>query len=222
MRQLMFLGPGRVEWQETAEPAVGGPLEAIVAPVAVATCDLDVAILRGTFRAFPGKFPLGHEGVARVTEVGEGVTSVSPGDLVVVPFQISCGTCPACRADRTGNCASVPLGSMYGYEPFGGPWGGFLADRVRVPYADAMLVRLKPPADPAAVASLSDNVCAGGPLPRPGPGVRRAGRRARRPGQRGPDPARGRLVPGHRGRHIGMMCLILTKSGVGRTVRPTA
>ena len=159
MRQLMFLGPGRVEWQETAEPAVGGPLEAIVAPVAVATCDLDVAILRGTFRAFPGKFPLGHEGVARVTEVGEGVTSVSPGDLVVVPFQISCGTCPACRADRTGNCASVPLGSMYGYEPFGGPWGGFLADRVRVPYADAMLVPLEPPVDPAAVASLSDNVC---------------------------------------------------------------
>jgi len=62
MRQLMFLGPGRVEWQETAEPAAGGPLEAIVAPVAVATCDLDVAILRGTFRAFPGQFPLGHEG----------------------------------------------------------------------------------------------------------------------------------------------------------------
>ena len=65
MRQLVFLGPGRVEWQEAPEPAVGGALEAIVAPAAVATCDLDVAILRGTFRAFPGPFPLGHEGVAR-------------------------------------------------------------------------------------------------------------------------------------------------------------
>ncbi len=158
MRQLMFLGPGRAEWQEAREPAVGGPLEAIVAPVAVATCDLDVAILRGTFKAFPGSFPLGHEGVARVTDVGEAVTSVSPGDLVVVPFQISCGTCPACRAGRTGNCNSVALGSMYGYEPFGGPWGGFLADRVRVPYADAMLVRLEPSIDPVGVASLSDNV----------------------------------------------------------------
>ena len=129
MRQLVFLGPGRAEWQEAPEPAVGGPLEAIVAPVAVATCDLDVAILRGTFKAFPGSFPLGHEGVARVTGVGEAVSSVSPGDLVVVPFQISCGTCPACQAGRTGNCDSVALGSMYGYEPFGGPWGGFLADR---------------------------------------------------------------------------------------------
>ncbi len=158
MRQLMFLGPGRAEWQEAPEPALGGPLEAIVEPLAVATCDLDVAILRGTFRAFPGPFPLGHEGVARVTDVGEAVSSVAPGDLVVVPFQVSCGTCRACRAGRTGNCASVPRGSMYGYEPFGGPWGGFLADAVRVPYADAMLVRLDPAADPVAVASLSDNV----------------------------------------------------------------
>jgi threonine dehydrogenase-like Zn-dependent dehydrogenase len=158
MRQLVFLGPGRAEWQETAEPAVDGALAAIVEPVAVATCDLDVAILRGTFRAFPGPFPLGHEGVARVTDIGEAVTSVSPGDLVVLPFQISCGTCRACQDGRTGNCGSVPLGSMYGYEPFGGPWGGFLADKVRVPYADAMLVPLGPAADPAAVASLSDNV----------------------------------------------------------------
>lgn len=96
--------------------------------------------------------------IARVSDVGEAVTSVSPGDLVVVPFQISCGSCPACQAGRTGNCGTVALGSMYGYEPFGGPWGGFLADKVRVPYADAMLVRLAPGTDPAAVASLSDNV----------------------------------------------------------------
>ncbi len=96
--------------------------------------------------------------MARVAEVGEAVSSVTPGDLVVVPFQISCGTCRACQAGRTGNCESVALGSMYGYEPFGGPWGGFLADKVRVPYADAMLVRLSPAIDPAAVASLSDNV----------------------------------------------------------------
>jgi len=83
MRQLVFLGPGRVEWQEAPEPAVGGALEAIVAPAAVATCDLDVAILRGTFRAFPGPFPLGHEGVARVTDVGQAVLADPPRKLVL-------------------------------------------------------------------------------------------------------------------------------------------
>ena len=38
MRQLVFLGPGRAEWQEATQPEVGGALEAIVEPVAVATC----------------------------------------------------------------------------------------------------------------------------------------------------------------------------------------
>jgi alcohol dehydrogenase len=47
---------------------------------------------------------------------------------------------------------------MYGFAPFGGEWGGFLADRIRVPFADAMLVPLPNGLDPVAVASCSDNV----------------------------------------------------------------
>ncbi len=158
MRQLVFLGPGEVEWQEVPDPQLAGDHEAVVEPVAVATCDLDVAMLRGRLNPFPGPFPLGHEGVARVVETGDAVASVVPGDVVVVPFQISCGTCAACAAGHTGNCTSVPQGSMYGLEPYGGSWGGFLAERVRVPYADAMLVRLDPSIDPVVAASLSDNV----------------------------------------------------------------
>ena len=158
MRQLVFVGPGRVEWQEAPEPRIGGELEAVVEPLAVATCDLDVALLRGTVNLFPGPFPLGHECVARVIDVGAAVRTVSSGDLAVVPFQISCGICKSCEAGHTGNCTSVPQGSMYGLAPFGGEWGGFLADRIRVPYADAMLVRLEPGIDPLAVASASDNI----------------------------------------------------------------
>ena len=45
---------------------------------------------------------------------------------------------------------------MYGLEPFGGPWGGFLADLVRVPWADAMLVGLPAGVDPADVAARYD------------------------------------------------------------------
>jgi threonine dehydrogenase-like Zn-dependent dehydrogenase len=47
---------------------------------------------------------------------------------------------------------------MYGFEPFGGDWGGFLADVVRVPYADAMLIGLPVGIDPVVVASMSDNI----------------------------------------------------------------
>jgi len=47
---------------------------------------------------------------------------------------------------------------MYGLEPFGGPWGGFLSDVIRVPWADHMLVPLPEGIDPIAVASLSDNI----------------------------------------------------------------
>jgi threonine dehydrogenase-like Zn-dependent dehydrogenase len=158
VRQLVYLGPGSVEWQEAPEPRISGELEAILEPIAVATCDLDVAMLRGTLNPFPGPFPLGHECVARVVDAGGAVRSVSPADIVVVPFQISCGACKSCAAGHTGNCTAVPQGSMYGLAPFGGEWGGFLADRIRVPYADAMLIRLEPGIDPLTVASASDNI----------------------------------------------------------------
>jgi alcohol dehydrogenase len=105
----------------------------------------------------PPPFPLGHECVAEVVEVGDSVSTVSPGDLVIVPFQISCGECPRCRAGQPGNCERTPRMAMYGL-PLGEDWGGFLSDAVRVPYADAMLVELPGGVDPAAAASVSDNL----------------------------------------------------------------
>jgi alcohol dehydrogenase len=158
MRQLDFIGPGQVEWRDVPEPKLQGDGEALVRPVAVATCDLDVGLLRGKMTLFEGPFPLGHEGVAHVVDVGAGVSAVRPGDLVVVPFQISCGICSACGRGHTANCTAVPQGSMYGLQPFGGEWGGFLSDLVRVPFADAMLVPVPEGVDPAAIASCSDNV----------------------------------------------------------------
>ncbi len=106
-------------------------------------------------------FAFGHECVAEVLDVGDAVRTVRPGDRVVVPFQISCGTCVACSAGRTANCRTVPRGSAYGMQPLGGDWGGALADVLRVPFADAMLVPLPGGAEPAALASVADNVADG-------------------------------------------------------------
>jgi len=159
MRALTFAGPDNLEWREARDPRLGGDGEAVVRPLAVATCDLDDLIVGGG-SPFAPPFVLGHEGVAEVVEVGDGVTTVRPGDRVVVPFQISCGGCPACAQGRTGNCEAVPFAATYGFG-FGAEgtrWGGFLADLVRVPFADAMLVAVPDGLAPEVAAGASDNL----------------------------------------------------------------
>jgi len=87
------------------------------------------------------------------------VRSVQVGERVVVPFQISCGTCRECQRGVTGSCASVPLMATYGMASISGlDGGGFMADLVLVPYADAMLIPVPETVDPVALASLSDNI----------------------------------------------------------------
>lgn len=159
MRALWYVEPGRLEWRESPEPKISDPGAAIVRPVAVATCDLDGPIARGRIPA-PGPFPVGHEFVADVVEVGGAVTGVAPGDRVCVPFQISCGECAPCRTGRTGRCRSVPAGSAYGMGPLsnGLRWGGAVADLVLVPYADGMCLPVPAEVDAAAMAGLSDNL----------------------------------------------------------------
>lgn len=160
MRSLVALPGGRIRWRDVPAPPPPGPLAATVRPVAIATCDMDRPLMLGV-TPLPLPLQLGHECVAEVLAVGERVTGARPGDLVVVPFQVSCGGCGPCRAGRTGSCVTVPPMSMYGFGAAGGPWGGALADQLAVPYADAMLVPLPAGVDPAAAASVCDNVADG-------------------------------------------------------------
>jgi len=158
VQELVYASDGAVRWAEGPDPVVGDRMAALVAPVAVACCDLDVAVARGR-APLPPPYRLGHEGVAVVVEVGDGVTTVTPGDRVVVPFQLSCGTCSTCRRGNTESCEAVPERAMYGLGPIAGlDGGGFMADRVRVPFADAMLVPAPEGSEAAALASCSDNV----------------------------------------------------------------
>ncbi|CAO5172087.1 Alcohol dehydrogenase catalytic domain-containing protein [Frankia sp. AiPs1] len=158
MRQLVIDAPGSYTWHDAADPALTTPEQAIVRPVAVACCDLDVAVARSRAPLPPG-YALGHEGIAEIVAVGEAVTGVRPGERVIVPFQISCGHCRECRRGVTGSCGTVPPHAMYGLGSVAGlDAGGFVADLVSVPYADAMLIPLPAALDPVAVASLSDNI----------------------------------------------------------------
>jgi alcohol dehydrogenase len=157
VRQLTYTAPNVLQWLDAPEPRLTSDHAALVRPRAVATCDLDALIINGT-SPFPPPFALGHECVAEVLDAGDTVSSVSPGQLVSVPFQISCGVCASCLRGRTGNCREVAFMSTYGFGPAVQEWGGFLSDVVCVPYADHMLVPVPETLDPATVASASDNI----------------------------------------------------------------
>lgn len=154
----MLDGPDACSWRDVSDPEIASGTAALVRPIAVACCDLDVAVSEGRLPMAPGH-ALGHEGVCEVVAVGDDVAEFSAGDRVIVPFQINCGTCRACHRGVTGSCSSLPLMAMYGMAPLAGlDGGGFMADLISVPYADAMLVAVPAGIDPVAIASMSDNI----------------------------------------------------------------
>lgn len=141
MRQLTYVGPTTFEWWDIPEPKIADRRDAIVEPLAVTRCDLDLIIASGK-SGMAGPFAIGHETAGRVVDVGDAVKAFVPGDLVIVPFQISCGDCERCRRGNTSGCLTVPFRSSFGMKPLSGTeYGGALSDMMRVPFADHMLVR---------------------------------------------------------------------------------
>lgn len=160
MRGLTYQGPGVLGWTEQPEPQLpaGG---ALVRPVAVARCDLDLGM--AAYGLFPGPYVVGHECVAEVVEVGPEVTRTAPGRLVLVPFQVSCGHCEPCRASRYAACTSyrAPAGAAFGFGSAGGGHGGAVADLLAVPHADHLLLPAADGLPVEALCLLPDNVSDG-------------------------------------------------------------
>jgi threonine dehydrogenase-like Zn-dependent dehydrogenase len=83
----------------------------------------------------------GHEFVGIVEEVGPTVQSLRPGDRVLVPFNIFCGSCYYCQKELYSNCnntnpEATAVGAIYGYSHTAGGYDGGQAEFVRVPMAD--------------------------------------------------------------------------------------
>ena len=171
MRELRFLGPGELQWQDGPDARLRDDRDVIVRPVAVARCDLDLPIAIGLY-PMPAPFTMGHEMVGEVVDAGAAAGPWSAGDRVIVPFQLSCGECDTCARGWTNACRQVPSGTAFGLGPHGGiDLGGALADLVRVPWADRMLIPLPDGVDPVAACGIPDNVsdgyrCVAGPLAR--------------------------------------------------------
>jgi threonine dehydrogenase-like Zn-dependent dehydrogenase len=156
MRHLVWHEPGRLGFAEAEDPQPG-PGDVVIRPLAIARCDLD-PVMAG-LGIFPGPYPVGHETAGEVLQVGEGVRAHAVGDRVVVPFQVSCGACPACRGQRFAACHTyrASAGAAFGFGPAGGGHGGAVADRLLVPAADHLLHPAPAGLDPVALCTIPDN-----------------------------------------------------------------
>jgi threonine dehydrogenase-like Zn-dependent dehydrogenase len=154
MKHLVFESAGRLAWRETPRPQLQSAVAAIVRPLVVGRCDLDMGFVRGVAPIANGE-PLGHECIADVVQVGDQVSTVQVGMRVLVAAQISCGNCRSCRLGFTGRCESVPFGASFGMGR-AGSYGGALADFMRVPFANAMLVPLPTTLDPVDAIGAAD------------------------------------------------------------------
>jgi len=154
MKHAVFLSPGKLEWREAPTPTLQGTGEAIVRPIVVGRCDLDTMYVTGKMPLATGE-PIGHEIIAEIIELGSDVHRFHIGQRVIVAAQISCGQCRRCLLGLTGRCESVPFGASYGMGRAGN-FGGGLADLMRVPFANAMLVPIPESADPTMLIGLAD------------------------------------------------------------------
>lgn len=157
MRQLVYVEAGKVEWQEGPEPELATD-GAIVRPLAVARCDLDLPM--AAFGLFPAPHAVGHETVAEVVRVGDAVARWSAGDRVLVPFQVSCGACDQCLGGRFAACRPhrASAGAAFGFGAAGGGHGGAVADLLAVPHADHLLIAAPAGIRDEVACTLPDNV----------------------------------------------------------------
>jgi S-(hydroxymethyl)glutathione dehydrogenase / alcohol dehydrogenase len=119
VRVAVFGGPGQPVRVTEVELAPPGPGEAEVAIAAAGVCHSDLHIVLGEW-PHPVPVVLGHEGSGVVTAVGAGVTSLSPGDHVVLSWVPACGQCRYCRRGRPAQCqVSAEVVSPGGVLPDG-------------------------------------------------------------------------------------------------------
>ena len=111
-----FGRPLAVQEVELTDPQAG---EVLVRLVACGVCHTDLYTASGADPSGYAPAVLGHEGAGVVEAVGEGVTSLTPGDHVVTLFSPQCGECIHCRDPRTNLCLAIREQQNKGYLPDG-------------------------------------------------------------------------------------------------------
>ena len=169
MRAVIWRGPRDVRVTTVPDPEILNPRDAILKVTATAICGSDVHLFNGVIPTMRAGDVLGHEFMGEVVEVGAGITTLKPGDRVVVPFAIACGGCSYCREGLTSLCdnsnpnAYMAEGlygfsgaGLFGYSHLYGGYPGGQAEYVRVPFADVGPLRVPDTLSNEQVLFLSD------------------------------------------------------------------
>ena len=136
MKALVYHGPGQRAWEDVPDPKIEEPTDAIVRIDSSTICGTDLHILKGDVPEVEPGTILGHEAVGTVVETGGAVTTLEPGDRVLVSCITSCGRCRFCKEARYGLCTGG------GGWIFGHLIDGLQAELARVPFADTSVYKV--------------------------------------------------------------------------------
>ncbi|MGW6613247.1 zinc-dependent alcohol dehydrogenase [Streptomyces erythrochromogenes] len=144
MRALTWHGKRDVRVDSVPDPTIRERDDVIVKITTTGLCgsDLHLYEVLGAFLD-PGDI-LGHEPMGIVEEVGPDVTSLKPGDRVVIPFNISCGSCFMCGQGLQSQCETTQVhehgtgASLFGYTELYGQVPGGQAQYLRVPFGNSL------------------------------------------------------------------------------------
>ncbi|MFL5371067.1 MAG: zinc-dependent alcohol dehydrogenase [Myxococcales bacterium] len=161
MRALSYEGPYKVKVARKPDPEIEHPNDVILKVTRAAICGSDLHLLHGYVPDTRVGCTFGHEFTGVVEEAGRGVTTLHKGDRVVVPFNISCGSCYYCQRGLSGNCENTNPNSdiasgVFGYSHSTGGYEGGQAEYVRVPFADVGPMKIPDDMHDEEVLFLSD------------------------------------------------------------------
>ena len=148
MKAVTWQGVHDMRVSEVPDPRIEEPTDAIIKVTSTGLCGSDLHLYE-TLAPFmePGDI-VGHEPMGIVEEVGAEVTAIKPGDRVVVPFNVCCGSCWMCEQNLYSQCETTQNhehgtgASFFGYSKLYGQVPGGQAEYLRVPFANFMPVKL--------------------------------------------------------------------------------
>jgi threonine dehydrogenase-like Zn-dependent dehydrogenase len=161
MQALAYQGPNKVKVVKKADPRLEHPRDAILKVTRAAICGSDLHLLHGLVPDTRVGCTFGHEFTGVVEEVGSAAHGLKKGDRLVVPFNISCGTCFYCSRGLSANCEVTNPNSdiasgVFGYSHSTGGYEGGQAEYVRVPFSDVGPLRIPDDMGDEEVLFLSD------------------------------------------------------------------